>query len=332
MFVFGLMITCILFEFKRTSENCAGQLKCQASRVVQNSPGGNLAFVDLSWTKIIRILLNASSIQKQINSENYFTSDFLGFLEGFPADWFPSRRLGNISFPNGARDPNYRMLNRRLNQIKTEIYGEEGVIEYAGSFKRLAIKADFGWINEINIGPFQYGGENYLAIAMHLGDTKGQGAKFFARSPKGVGNIDKIAGFPTIIVPYIKLSNSYASGLLWILPTVKESQGTHTREFFESFAGLWGRADWPSMDQELGEFIVDWKEKCHLPNTNSRAEWTIRFENSNQTGLLLSVGTYFKVLLPYAVCQKMDDKPTNARIVSTFRDVIQKIRERIDVG
>lgn len=322
--------TCLVFEFKRTSENCAAQLKGQVEKIIINNPGLPGHFVDLSWGKIIRILLNVASLQKQLNSENPFTRDFLGFLEGFPADWFPTRRLANIPFPKDTDDPNYRMLNRRLNQLKTEVYGEDGISEYSGTFKRLVIKAEFGWINEVNIGPFHHNGQNYLDIAMHLGDTKEQGRPLFEKMPNGVGEIEEVLGFKTYLLPYIKLSSMRAKGLSWILPSPDEAANTHTRIFFDEFAGKWNRPDWTELDEKLSRLIPNWKDKCCLPNLSSGGYWNQRFLDSNQTGLLLSVGTYFRVLLPYELCQQMDDEPVGAKIVSTFRDIIEEIRKIID--
>jgi hypothetical protein len=46
---------CILFEFKKTSEDCAAQLKCQAEKVRRNCPEAKIEYKDLSWNKITDI-------------------------------------------------------------------------------------------------------------------------------------------------------------------------------------------------------------------------------------------------------------------------------------
>lgn len=153
--------TCILFEFKKTSEDCAAQLKCQVEKVKQNCPKTvRTEYKDLSWNKIVRIILDTSS---QSKTENPFTSDFVKFLENFP-HWFPTRLIRNIPFPKDESDPNYYYLDSRLNQIKKQIYGEENTKEYIGKFNRLTVEVDFGWINEINIGPTCQNGEDFIAI------------------------------------------------------------------------------------------------------------------------------------------------------------------------
>lgn len=50
--------TCILFEFKKTDEDCVAQLKCQADKVKQNcSEDTVIKYKDLSWNKKIYELL-----------------------------------------------------------------------------------------------------------------------------------------------------------------------------------------------------------------------------------------------------------------------------------
>ena len=108
---------CILFEFKKTSEDCAAQLKGQVEKVKQNcAEYVRVEYKDLSWNKIVGIILDLSS---QAKAENPFTSDFVKFLENFP-HWFPTRLMRNIPFPKDESDPNYYYLNSRLNQIKNK--------------------------------------------------------------------------------------------------------------------------------------------------------------------------------------------------------------------
>ncbi len=118
--------TCLIFEFKRNWEDCSAQLKCQAEKVKENCPiETEITYVDFNWRKIVKSSLNVLSLQKQINSENPFTSDFVKFLEKRHPEWFPKRLLTNISFPKNDSEPNSYYLNSRLNQIKAQIFGPE---------------------------------------------------------------------------------------------------------------------------------------------------------------------------------------------------------------
>jgi len=319
--------TCILFEFKKTSEDCAAQLKCQVEKVKNNCPEAKIEYRDLSWNKIIKIILDVSTLQKQ--TENPFTSDFVKFLENFP-HWFPSRLLSNVPFPKDESDPSYYYLNSRLNQIKKQIYGEENTKEYIGTFNRLTVEVDFGWINEINIGPIHENNKNFIAIWIHIGDTKKQGQNFFTKKPKGIDWQDNVLGFSLKVEPYIKLSDMYASAQLWIRPTFEDSKKTHNLHFFNLFAGRCKREHWQNFERELNVYVPDWKSKCCVPNTTDKANWNDKFENTQRTGFLLSVGTLLTTYLPYEKCQQLDDVEINPQIADKIRGIISEIRQTIN--
>jgi hypothetical protein len=85
-------------------------------------------------------------------------------------------------------------LNSRLNQIKNQIYGEENTAEYSGRFNRYVIKVNFKWINEIGVEQIQKDGSSFIAIRLHIGDTKEQGRHFFGKKPQGFVRHEKICG------------------------------------------------------------------------------------------------------------------------------------------
>jgi hypothetical protein len=321
--------TCILFEFKRTSEDCAAQLKCQAEKIKGNcSETVKIEYKDLSWSKIVRMLLNVSSLQKQIQNENPFTADFIKFLENFP-HWFPGRRLSNIPFPVNESDPNYYYLNSRLNQIKNQIYGEENTAEYSGRFNRYVIKVDFKWINEIGVEQIQKDGSNFIAIRMHIGDTKEQGRHFFGKKPNGFVRQEKVCGYQVAIEPYIRFSH-FNSALLWIRPTNLESRKTHNLEFFKNFAGKHQRSNWRRIEEAFDDCIAGWRNECFIPNWKDKCTWNDKFEKTNRTHFDMSLGTLLTVYLPYEECQKLDDAEINSKLVDRIRMIIEEIKTEID--
>lgn len=311
---------CILFEFKRTSEDCAAQLKCQAEKVKRNcSEDVRIEYRDLSWSKIVRILLNVSSLQKQIHTENPFTSDFIKFLENFP-QWFPSRLLKNIPFPKAENDPNQYYLESRLKQIKNQIYGEERAKEYAsGRYSRYVISADgFGWINEIQVEPEQMDGKGFLVIKMYPGDTKQQGKVFFQKNPVGIDWQAKIAGYLMTAEPYLRFAH-FNSSIFWLRPTPEESRKTHN--LFNKYAGRHWKKDWQSIEEVFDRNISDWKNRC---------DWRDEIENSNRGYFDLALGTLLTVYLPYEECQRLDDSETETKLASKIREIIDEIRQIID--
>lgn len=318
--------TCVLFEFKKTSEDCAAQLKCQVENVKQNCPKTvKTRYLDLSWNKIIRIILDISS---QRQKENPFTADFVKFLENFP-HWFPTRLMRNIPFPKDEADPNYYYLNSRLNEIKKQIYGEDKTKEYIGRFNRLIISVDFGWINEIGIEPMGRNGKDFLVIRLHIGDTKQQGKNFFRKNPQGVILTKEISGYQTEISPYIRFSH-FNSALVWLRPTIEESKNTHNLNFFDKFAGKHQREEWHTIKKTFETHIFDWKNKCYIPNWKGLSNWDEKFEYSNRSHFDLSMGILLEVFLPYEECQKLDNIEDNSALSDKFRLVIGEIRKVID--
>lgn len=317
---------CILFEFKKTSEDCAAQLKCQVEKVKQNClESVRIEYKDLSWNKIVKIILDISA---QTKTKNPFTSDFVTFLENFP-HWFPTRLMRNIPFPKAESDPSYYYLNSRLNQIKKQIYGEENTKEYSGRFNRLVISVDFGWINEIGIESVEKNNEKLLAIRMHIGDTKQQGGKFFKKNPLGSNLEIALKDYYTEISPYIRFSH-FNSALVWLRPTIEESKNTHNLQFFDNFAGKHQREDWQKIKEVFEKNIFDWKNKSYIPNWKGKSDWDEKFEKSNRSHFDLSMGILLEVYLSYDECQQLDESEFNSQLVDKIRKVITEIRQTID--
>jgi hypothetical protein len=321
--------TCIIFEFKRTAEDCAAQLKCQAEKIKANCSGDpGVIYQDLSWGKIVRMLLNVSSLQKQINAENPFTSDFIKFLENFP-EWFPSRLLRNIPFPKNEDDPNFYYLNSRLNQIKNQIYGPERTKEYIGRFNRFVVRVDFRWINEVSIAPEQTEKGNFIVVRFHLGDTKGQGYYFFKNNPHGVNWTEFNGKYPFSTEPYIRFAHLNSSRL-WIRPSLEESKLTHNQSFFAQHAGKHQRDSWREFEKTLDRVVPAWREKCSLPSSTENCDWENVFERTNRGHFDVSMGTMLTFYLPYEKCQNLDDRDEKPKIARVFREIIEETRKFID--
>ncbi|MDQ3131732.1 MAG: hypothetical protein M3Q99_13360 [Acidobacteriota bacterium] len=313
--------TCILFEFKRTSEDCSAQLKCQAEKVKQNcSAETTIEYKDLAWNKIIRILLNVSSLQKQINTESPFTNDFIRFLERKLPEWFPSRLLQNIPFPTDEFDPNGYYLEERLKQITNQIYGEEKTEERTGRFNRYVIKSDFGWIDEIRFEPVQKDGENFIAILFHIGDTKRQGQFFFGKNPQGIEWANELHNIIYEVEPYINFRH-FNSQIFKLSLTPDENRNTHNLNFFRLYAGRHTKENWSFVEEGISNFVCDWKTRC---------DWQSQIEKSNRTYFDMSLTILLKIYLPYKDCQKLDNTELNSELATKIRETIINIRRIID--
>ncbi|QEC53614.1 hypothetical protein EDD80_12416 [Anseongella ginsenosidimutans] len=313
---------CLVFEFKTTPEDCSAQLKCQAEKVKSFCPDeADIIYKDLNWKKIVISLLNALSLQKQINSENQFTRDFARFLEKKHPDWFPQRLLKNISFPQNDADPNNTYLNSRLDQLKTQIFGEDRTKEIPGKYYRLVIAVDnWGWANEVHVGYCKHGRENYLKIDIYPGDTKAQGRNLFKLDNGAIQWPNDVKGYKLVAEPYMKFSH-FNSMLFWFVPTEEDYQTTHTRAFFDNYAGRYQKHQWNEFEKVMDSIDPNWKTKC---------EYSQKITNSNRTYFDLSLGTLLTVLIPYTKAQELDDREIDSSLVKELKSTITSLRNIVD--
>ncbi len=315
--------TCIIFEFKRTGEDCSAQLKCQAELVKSNSPKDTeIVYVDFNWKKIVKVMLNVLSLQRQINSENQFTVDFIRFIEKRHADWFPNRLLQNISYPKTDEEPNNYYLNDRLNQLKSQVANLIGaeVKEYSGKYYRLVLSVNWGWANEVHIDSYRGESENYISILIYPGDTKGQGWHLFKPNRKAIEWPSEINGFELENVPYIKFSH-FNSGLFWYCPSKEEYEKTHFRDFFANTCGRYQKHQWAGLEETLNKIAPNWIENC---------EYNQKIIDSNRTYFDLSFGVLLTLYIPYRKAQEFDNNEIDSKFAKELSEIILVMKKLID--
>jgi hypothetical protein len=311
--------TCIIFEFKRTEEDCGSQLKGQAEKVKENSETENeIIYKDFSWEKIVKLILNVLSFQKQVNNENQFTKDYKEFIENKYPKWFPHRLLKNIEYPNDTvkyDTKNHYYLNRRLSEIKNQVFGQE-FTKYIAD--RHIIAQDFGWVNEIHVGYKE--NKEFINVSIFPGDTKAQGLHFF-KPNKNIEIPKKIRDYDVYFEPYIKFSH-FNSGLFWLNPKEKFPL-THNFNFFKQFARRWKKVKWEIFKKELNEIIPNWYNA-------DRCEWINKIEKTNRTYFDLSVGIYIAVYIPFKIAQKMDNSVLHSDFAKEIKEIIFELKNLID--
>ncbi|MBT3208843.1 MAG: hypothetical protein HN704_06235 [Bacteroidetes bacterium] len=310
--------TCLIFEFKRTNEDPASQLKGQAEKIKELSESDNeIVYFDFNWKKIIKLLLNVLSFQKQINQENAFTKDFVEFLENKHPYWFPHRLLKNIIYTRNENNPNFYYLGRRLNEIKDQVYGSEFTKSIGTKYNRYIISKNFGWANEFHIGYTER--ENQINISVYPGDTKSQGWHFF-KPNKQIFFPERINKYPTYTKYYLKFSH-FNSGLFWLMPNENEVKRTHTYDFFKRFAGRWKKHKWEKFKLELDIYIPNWINNC---------DWNSQFENTNRSYFDLSIGTYLAVYIPYDKAKETDNDFLHSNLANEIKTVIETIEKIVN--
>jgi len=315
--------TCIIFEFKRTSEDCAAQLKCQAEKIRQNcSDDTIIKYVDLNWSKIVRQMLNVLSLEKQINTENQFTNDFYSFLEKKHPEWFPQRTINSIPFPKDPQDPNNYYLSTRLNRLKSIVAHQLGLEtkEISGQYPRLVIDVPWQWATEIQIEYPDYDdGRQLLQIKIWIGDTKRQGQLYYNLNTEARDWPSDIDGYSLSTTPYLKFSH-FNSGIFWFKPDKNEYKKTHTKEFFDKFAGRYMKESWNSFEDDLTKICPEWK---------SKTDYVDKLINTNRNYFDLSIGLTITIDIPYSTARKTDKQEDGLAMSNILLKVINSLKESI---
>lgn len=319
--VISLNEICIIFEFKRTDEDCSAQLKRQAEAVKEACDNSSeIKYKDLCWPTIIEIALRVLSIQKHAGRENSFTSDFVSFIEFKHPRWFPERCLASIPLPKDKDDPNQQHLERRLRQLALKTAGgEDGVVQTGG---RYAVKVDFGWANEVNISHKL--GDEFLLIQIWAGDTKGQGRSLFVDG-RVFNWPDKIVNYDFAVDSYLKFAH-FNRGICSIHPVAEQARLTHSHTFFSEFAGRVKLDKWDEFSKKLNRIIPDWE----VEKDWSGATFKQCFRDTGRQYFDFSPGFVLSVKIPYDDAKKRDQNLDRSALDLEFNKIIDGMKRCVD--
>jgi hypothetical protein len=315
---------CIIFEFKRVSIDCSAQLKRQVDAIKQEtSPDAKISFKDLNWEKIVEIMQNVLSFQRQMNSENIFTLNFSKYLEQKSPQWFPIRLLKEISFPNNDLEiGSSKMIISRLNQLKDQVANiiNSKTIELTGKYNRKSIEVDFKWANEVQVDISDFKQEKSLIVSIFPADTKSQGCHYFPKNATAKSWPSELCGFRLTAEPYLKFSH-FNSMLFWKKLSPEEYQKTHTLDFFQKIAGRYKKEKWPDFEYTMNLLIPNWKNDC---------DYNSKLTNSNRTYFDLSLGILLNVYIPFKEAQELDMSLENSELALKFSEVILGLKSLIN--
>jgi len=314
--------TVLVFEFKRTNEDCKEQLKGQVEKIRENCPeGAEVEMVDFNWREIIKTILKVLSFQKQINSVNSFTSDFADFLEYNYSAWFPNRLLKNISFPATSSDPNKKYLARRLRQIVALVAKNLGyeTNTYSGKYNRMVIETDWNWTKEIHLD-FSVNRYNSVTVSLFAGDTKSQGYSVF-KSNNPISSLPTtLNGHELEFDPYMRFSHFNSTVTAYHLKN-KEYKGTHTKRFFRTYAGRYKRDSWSEFEQVLDRVVPEWRKGC---------KYTEKLENSNRSYFDFTVGLVLKLHINFNEIKNEDNDEENPEIINSLSNIIVSLKQIVE--
>lgn len=328
----------ILIEVKRTAEDCRKQLKNQIKVVSQaNDENVNVKEVDtFSWGYLMDLIRHTLKFENEVSHKSIFTMDYYDFIKRQFPSWFANIPFKEIAFPDSLeKSPKQKeLLEVRLNLIK------QGILEYWNKeinsddelvFNRANIPVhDYSWVDEINIEPSidDETVQKFIALKVWPGDTKHQGKSIFKKGktfewPSYILNKD----YKLRVQPYIKFS--HMQGLCWVYTRGEANPKTHTKEFFDRFAGKWKRdkqkgwvkrnADWEELDQILNEVNAseqDWKKD---------SEFNSKIEQSQRSYFYISSGFAVEVRMPYENAQELDVNGDNNPIVKELKKISETL-------
>ncbi len=318
---------CIIFEFKRTGEDCSSQLKRQAESITQEEKETNVSFVDYNWKKIVQTVLQTLFIEKQNSSVNQFTQDFKRLIEKKYPYWFPQKTLSQIPYPKDGDKSNWHYLHSRLNILKRELYDEDQLKELKGTFNRLAISVDWGWAHEVNIYPRTKGDEEFISIDFHAGDTKAQGAYLYNKIEEAIDWPSRFGDYVISVSPYIKFSH-FNTGVYWYHPTPEEYRKTHTKSFFHNVAGRKKKKSWGWVEGVLSDIAPKWRE-------DGKYDEAFIASHRNRNYYDISMGNHLMLLIPYKRVRELDVDESNSsfsvelgRLIKEFRNLVDGLAKR----
>jgi hypothetical protein len=299
---------------------------------------------EFSWSNLMDLIRHTLKYEADVCSENLFTKDYYNFIKNQFPSWFPNIPFSQIEFPDdlGAKPKLKEHLEVRLNVIKQkmlEIRNEEKGTEDELVYNRANIPVpDYSWVDEINVEPVYDSetGEKFIALRIWPGDTKTQGYSIFRKGkniewPSHIYN----EAYQFLVNPYIKFS--HMKGLCWVWMKNNKNPKTHTKQFFDKYAGKWKRTEqgkwtkgsggsWEEFDQiieEVNEEEKDWKIS---------SEFKDKIANSQRSYFNVSLGFAIEVRIPYHDAQKTDSgRETGASdMAKELYEVSKELLQKVD--
>lgn len=331
----------ILIEVKRTAQDCRNQLQNQIDQLIDSIDADveQKIINEFSWNKLMEMIWHTLKYEREVSSKNLFTSDYYQFIKTQFPSWFPHIPFCEIHFPEDLKSkPKLKeLLDVRLNLIKQkmlEIRNEEKGSEDELVHDRANIPVpDYPWVDEINIEPISDKETNkkFIAIQIWPGDTKTQGYSIFKKDahfkwPEYIN--DKT--YRLLVHPYVKFS--HMKGLCWVRMYQNQNPKTHTKQFFNRYAGKWKRTEeggwkkgsegkWREFDQiieEVNELGGNWKVSSGFRE---------KISNSQRTYFYVSPGFAIEVRIPYHIAQEIDRGQASG--VSDLANVLHEVSKSL---
>jgi hypothetical protein len=293
----------IIFEVKRTGEDCKEQLRQQIAPFKNNNQISIIPMA-LSWSHLLNTIEQVNNFYIYNGQSNQFINSFLQLIKTRFNHWVPTKPFKYLTFYKDVSDvSNRQQMQRRLHHAVTSIGNDKIDLLW----DRTSIKVEKDWATEAIPDFYKTDDKNeYLIIDIWPGNVKQQGYSLYHRpldwTNKETITIDEEV-FELEIDRHIKFMhyNKYITSL--DIPLKDENASLkkeiNTQENLYELSGKWSRSDWPELVETLDQYFnFDWKKEC---------EWNEKFQDSARNYLTLSLGYCCRIYVPYAFVQKLDD-------------------------
>jgi hypothetical protein len=300
----GIGDTLLLFEFKRTKEDCAAQLQGQVE-VIQKAnveESGGKAYVsyhDFSWKKLLRL---AELRADTGGAQALFSQEFVQFVERRYPSFFPTISLDRLPLATETDGAIPVRVSKRLDYLKKRMgeYAEYTFEDSTGARKRTNLRVGWGWAREVLIDADVIDGQEYLLITVFGGETKKQGTRLWRNGFSIDQLVEANREKDTLTVqPYLKWRHfNTPVADLFVSPSV--AVATHNPDFFQQHAGRHKKGEWEtkdSLERILDELDQTWR---------SASEYDKAITESNRSYYDFSVGVRLQLRLPYAEIQAVE--------------------------
>jgi hypothetical protein len=305
--------TLLVFEFKRTNEDCAVQLRNQITAIKkageeENEGAVTVIYKDFAWEKLLRL---AEQRANTGGDAALFPRELVNFIERRYPQFFPTITLDRLPLTINGEEMASARVYKRLDHLKEQLGQRPDYTfeQYRGVHRRTNLRVSWGWTREVLLDAAKINGESYLIFTIYGGETKGQGVKLW----KDAFTIDQIrtdGGGKTnmlLIAPYLKWRHFNTPIADWYVPD-SIAPHTHTSNFFHRFAGRhqrpnWGTAD--SLELTLDNLSPDWRASSGYDKALTA---------SNRNYYDFSVGVRLQLYISYEQAQTIEKQGETAML------------------
>ncbi|WP_207424969.1 hypothetical protein [Pedobacter sp. SYSU D00535] len=294
----------IIFEIKRTPEDCRKQLHQQTCIFIENAI--QPIYRGISWAELAALLFQTKNFNSMTSRSSIFLDDFIDLLHDKYSSWIPTTPLKFLTAESKG-------IYERLFYAMGSTRNGENLLR---TYDRTAMRLNKPWATEI----IPYFSKTDLVIQIWPGNTKTQGWHVYSNKMHWKYKTElEVADekFSLSVVREYKLChfNRFIGGVTASDSELHPGKETHTLENFKDISGWHKREEWLEFEKFMDEHLnKDWR---------GQAKWESNFKQSQRKYLTLSLGFYLSVYIPFEKLQELDNGYDGHLKVAKFLDDVE---------